>query len=388
MSVLIQDGRRIGHLKWSREAVADGLASGVVISPFHTPRVQVPRNPSGSTFASEIIDLGGQVIFDPSTDARLLPGSDDLVHYDTWQLWGSSGVGLDTDDRRLEHIERVFAREDELAAPKLAPTLVLDSPLGTRAAHALRTSQLAMGMRSNSWQSLVGRRSFWRTGADLDAYVGQLAGLRAPCWVITVANDVVLDNVPDLGDAQAFAGLFRTVHSLSRRSRVIVTHSDYAYVGAIAAGATDIGAGWDRAMRYFDPRSFQVTTAGIQIPASYVTQGQLGAVLRRDTGDAIVRLDAARARGIRGGPVPADDMAERAHHLARLTELVERIGRHGRSRRGRVGELRSFYEAADVEFAALQRDLPRRLVSDELRRRWIQEPLEALKIYATAEGLW
>lgn len=388
MSVLVQDGRRSGHLKWCIEAVGNGVVGGIVISPFHTPRVKVPRNPAALSVATEIGDVGGEVIFDPSTHARLLPGSDDLVHYDTWQLWGPSGEGLDSDARRLEHIERVFSRQEALGTSRLAPTLALDSPLGARSGHAFRTSQLAVGLESDSWQALAGRRAFWRAGTDLDAYVGQLAALRAPCWVIAVVNEVVMDNVPDLGDTQAFSGLLRTVHSLSRRSRVIVMHSDYAYVGAVAAGASDLGTGWDRGMRYFDPQSFQLTSAGIRIPASYVTQGLLGAVLRRDTADAIVRLDAARALRVRGGPMPIDETAERAHHLGRLSELVAAINACGRSRSGRVAGLRSFYEAADAEFAALQRELPRSFVPDEARRRWIQEPMEALRQYAVAEGLW
>lgn len=283
MTVLTQDGRRGGHLKWALQALGAGLADGVLISPFHTPRVAVPRHQSGAAVATAVSDAGGEAVFDPSTHARLLPGSDDLIHYDTWQLWGPSGVGLDTDTRRLEHVERVFVRQAEMSVPALAPTLTLDSPLGQPAAAAFRTAQLARGMDFTAWQSLSGRRSFWRSGPDLDAYIGQLASLRAPCWALTVVNDIVADNVPDLSDTVAFAGLLRTVHSLSERSRVIICHADYSGVPAIAAGAGSIGAGWDRGMRYFDPRSFQVTTAGIQIPASYVTQGRLAAVLRRDT---------------------------------------------------------------------------------------------------------
>jgi len=388
VSILIQDGRRGGHRKWCGEAVASGVASGVIISPFHTPRVHVPRNPAASAVATEVRDAGGEVVLDPTTHARLLPGTDDLIHYDTWQLWGPAGIGLDTDTRRLEHIERVFERQDELRAPRLAPTQTLDSPLGTRANEAFRTAQLARGVDATAWQTVAGRRSFWRAGSDLDAYVGQLAALRAQCWVVTLVNEAVLDNVPELGDSQALAGLLRTVHSLSKRSRVIVAHSDYAYLGAVAAGASDLGAGWDRGMRYFDPQSFQVSSGGIQIPASYVTQGGLGAVLRRDTADAIVRLDPARALAIRRGPMPVDDTAERTHHLARLGEVVRAVNDHGRSRRGRVAELRAFYETADAHFVALQRELPRRLVTDEARRRWVQEPLEVLRHYATSEGLW
>ena len=101
-----------------------------MISPFHTPRVAVPHHYAGSTVADDVRAASGEVIFDPSTHARLLPTSNDVIHYDTWQLWGPSGVGLDVDVRRLEHIERVFARQAELSSTALAPTLTLDSPFG------------------------------------------------------------------------------------------------------------------------------------------------------------------------------------------------------------------------------------------------------------------
>ena len=388
MSVLIQDGRRGGHLRWATQAIGAGIADGVLLSPFHTPRVAVPRHYAGSKVADDVREAGGEVIFDPCTHARLLPSSNDVAHYDTWQLWGPAGVGLDVDARRLEHLERVFARQSELGSIPLAPTLTLDSPFGVVADHALRTAQLARGLARDSGQSLVGRRSFWRTGPDLDAYVGQLAALRAPVWALTVVNDIVADNQPDLADTAAFTGLLRTVHSLSQRSRVIVCYADYAGVPATAAGADTLGSGWDRGMRYFDPKSFQITSSGIQIPASYVTQGRLGAVLRRDTGDAITRLGDPPATGIRGGPMPADDTAERSHHLRQLHTLVDAITVHGGARQDRVAELRTFYERATQDFDALIPALPRRTLNDNHRRRWVDEPYLALQSYAEAEGLW
>lgn len=389
MSILLQDGRRGGHLSWATQAVSAGLADGVIISPFHTPRVAVPRHRSGGSVAAAVTQAGGEALFDPSTHARLLPGSNDLVHYDTWQLWGPSGVGLDTDPRRLEHLERVFARQAEIAASTLAPTLTLDSPLGPPADHSFRTAQLAQGLDRMCWQAVAGRRSFWRAGPDLDAYVGQLASLRAPRWVLTVVNDVVADNAPDLADTDAFAGLLRTVHSLSQRGRVIVCHADYAGVPAVAAGAGVVGAGWDRGMRFFDPRSFQVTTAGIQIPASYVTQGGLAAVLRRDAGDAITRLlGSAAATALRGGPMPLNDAAERAHHLRQLGDLVQRVNVHGADRRTRVQELRSHYEQAIVELDGLLARMPRMTLQESSRRRWLDQPYAALQAYAAAEGIW
>lgn len=389
MSVLIQDGRRGGHLGWACQALSAGIASGVVISPFHTPRVTIPRHQSGATVAAAIADIGGEAVFDATTHARLLPGTDDLTHYDTWQLWGASGVGLETDTRRLEHLERVFERQSELSVPALTPTLTLDSPIGIAAAHGFRTAQLGKGLEPSCWQSLAGRRSFWRSGPDLDAYIGRLSSLRAPVWVLTVVNDIVADNVPDLADTEALAGLLRTVHSLSQRSRVVLCHADFAGLPAVAAGASDVGGGWDRGMRFFDPVSFHLSSPGIRIPASYVTQGGLGAVLRRDTGDAITRLlgepDAAR---LRGGPMPVDDTAERTHHLRQLNQLVGLVDAHGANRAHRVRELHNFYQGAIAAFDGLSPRLPRPTLPATLRARWLEQPYACLEAYAVAEGLW
>lgn len=388
MSVLIQDGRRGGHLRWALQAIAGGIAEGVIVSPFHTPRIAVPRHQAGGTVAAEVRAAGGEVIFDPSTHVRLLPTSNDLVHYDTWGLWGPVGMGLDQDARRLEHLERVFDRQADLQTPALAPTVALDTPFGVDADNALRTAQLARGLDPAAWQSLAGRRSFWRAGPDLDAYVGQLAALRAPVWVLTVINDLVVDNQPNLDDTSAFSGLLRTVHSLSERSRVILCYADYAGVPAVAAGADTLGSGWDRGMRFFDPTSFQLTSTGIRIPASYVTQGRLAAVLRRDAGDAITRLGEPAATAIRGGPMPVDDAAERTHHLRQLHDLTATVNAHGRARRDRVATLRRLYEQAALDFTQLIAVLPPAVLNDGLRRRWVDEPYAALESYATVEGLW
>jgi len=389
VTVFIQDGRRGGHLGWACDALSAGIARGVIISPFHTPRVTVPRHQSGATVASGVTAAAGEAVFDAATHARLLPGTDDLAHYDTWQLWGSSGVGLDTDIRRLDHLGRVFFRQNELSVPELTPTLTLDSPIGQPVQHAFRTAQLGRGLSGSCWQSLAGRRSFWRSGPDLDAYIGQLASLRAPAWVLTVVNDVVTDNVPDLVDTDAFAGLLRSIHSLSQRSRVIVCHADLAGLPAVAAGASDIGGGWDRGMRFFDPESFRLSSPGIRIPASYVTQGGLGSVLRRDTGDAITRaLGEPSAVLLRGGPMPVNDTAERTHHLRQLTDLITQIDAHGTDRPGRVTELRAIYEDATTAFTNLSSRLPRPTLPDSLRTRWIDQPYTCLEAYAVAEGLW
>jgi hypothetical protein len=386
MTVVIQDGRRSGHLSWALDSMAASTSSGVVISPFHTPRVARPYHRAASDVSHQVRTSGGEAIFDATTHARLLPGSNDLAHYTTWQLWGPAGVGLDSDEKRLQHVERVFEHQTKLEVPLLAPTLTLESSLGDPATAALETARAAAAISPTAWQSLAGTRTFWRGGVDLDAYIGQLAALRSPAWALTLVNGVVVDNAPDLDDTEAIAGLLRTIHSLSLRSRVILMHADVAGLIAVGAGANTLGAGWDRGMRYFDPTSFQLVSPGVRIPASYVTQGGLAAVLRRDTGEALGRLP--NATQMRAGPMPIDDGAERAHHLAVLNEATGRIAAHGSNRGARIAEARGLYEQALAWWDTAKANLPRGTMPDNLRTRWLTQPLAALQHYAEAESLW
>ena len=385
--VLLHDGRRPGHHGWCASAIGQGAADGVFISPFSTPRMTIPRFTGGVDFTRTIRGAGGEVIFDAMTHARLLPSTNKLDHYDTWELWGSAGVGLDTPQRRLQHIECVFERQVELGVPYLTPTMQLEMPQTVDSECVIETAQTARGLQRDCWQSLAATRSFWRTGHRLDDFVGRLASLRAPVWVITVTNELVMDGALDVSDTTAFAGLCRTLHSLSERSRVILTYADFAGLIGIAAGADTVGSGWDRGMRIFDPISFHVASEdSIRIPASYVTQGGLTAVLRRDTADAIERWDRDMALLIRGGPLPASDQVERIHHLNRLRDLVVAINTAG-DRRSKVERLRQQYDSAGQYFDTLIGSLPRIVLpSDKIV--WRDNPQEALRTYAAAERLW
>lgn len=385
--LLLHDGRRTGHLGWCVRAVSGGSATGAFISPFSTPRLAKPRNPSGTDLAAAVAGAGGEVIFDPTTHALLLPGTNKRDFYDTWELWGPSGIGLDDPNRQIEHIERVFGRQRDLGAPLLAPTLPLDSSVGADATHALETARVARGLDRACWQSLAGTRTFWASGSRLDAYVGTLAALRAPVWVLTVVNEVVVDNVPDLTNAAAFEGLCRTVHSLSQRARVIIAYADFSGLPAVAAGADSLGTGWDRSQRTFDPSYFRVNSdPGIRIPASYVTQGGISSVLRRDTANAIERWDARLAPVLRGGPMPPSDQAEWFHHLEQLTQSSAAIARQP-SRGDRVAWLRAHYEGAATHYDSLIAGLPS-IVRARDKSAWCENPLEVLRRYAVAEGLW
>lgn len=385
--VLIHDGRRIGHRKWCVEAVSDGSADGVVLNPFSTPRVAEPRHPSASDVARAVRGANGEIVLDPMTHALFLPATNKRDFYDAWEFWGPAGPNLEGHSHQLSHVERVFARQDQIGAPYLAPTLQLQSPQGSDAYTVRDLARIARGLDAGSWQSLVGTRSFWASGATLDAYVGSLAALRAPVWVVTVANELVADHVPDLTDTKAYAGLCRTVHSLSLRSRVIVAYGDFAALPAVAAGADTVGSGWDRGQRTFDPLTFRVDSdPGIRIPASYVTQGGLNSVLRRDTADAIDRWDAIQARVIRGGPMPPSDQAQRMHHLRQLRSAVLNIHAAGSVRSARVDELRDRYGLALSTYDTLITALPR-IVRDADKAAWASNPSDVLEAYAASEGL-
>lgn len=384
--VLLHDGRRTGHLGWLVRSVSSGAASGSVMSPFSTPRVAQPRNPSGREVAQAVSGAGGEVIFDPTTHAFSLTGINKRDFYDTWELWGPSGEGLDSSARQVEHVERVYLRQDELGAPHLAPTVTLDSPAGLAAAQALATARVARGLDRGTWQALAGTRSFWASGAGLDAFVGSLAALRSPTWVLTVVNEIVVDNTPDLVATEAFEGLLRTVHSLSTRARVIIANADLAGLPAVAAGADSIGSGWDRSQRTFDPDYFRIDSdPGIRIPASYVTQGRLAAVLRRDAANAIERWNSAQAAVIRGGPMPPSDQAEWFFHIEKLAELLDEVDSRT-TRRERVDQLRQTYDTSAAHFDTLIAALPG-VVSDRDKRTWCENPRAVLEAYASAEGL-
>jgi len=384
--VLIHDGRRAAHRKWCVDAVSARFADGVILTPFSTPRVAEPRHPSAGDVSSAIRSIGGEVIFDAMTHAYFLPGANKFDFYDGWELWGPDGPVLDTTQRRLAHIERVFNRQSQVGSPSLAPTLQLSSPHGTDSVLAREMARTAQGLDSSCWQSLVGTRSFWSSGSALDAYVGSLAALHSPVWVLTMANELVVDHVPDLNDTAAFAGFCRTVHSLSLRSRVIIAYADLSGLPAIAAGADTLGSGWDRAQRTYDPNSFRVDSdTGIRIPAAYVTQGLLHSILRRDTADAVERWSQTRAAMIRGGVMPPSDQAQRMHHLSQLRAVV--INMLGfADRKDRIDYLRSRYRVAGLEYDALIAALPR-IVRERDKNSWQVSPWAVLETYAQAEGL-
>jgi hypothetical protein len=385
--VLIHDGRRSGHHGWATAAVGLSAADGVFINPFSTPRFSMPRHTKASDFAAEVRGAQGEVVFDAMTHARLLAGSNRTDLYDTWELWGGTDGDLSNALRRQQHVERVFERQSEIGVPLLTPTVNVEIPGSPSAQLALELAEAGAGIDASAWQSLAGPRTFWKSGTLLDDHIGRLVALRSPVWVLTITNEMVLENLPDLSDHVAFEGVLRSIHSLSQRSRVIVSFSDYAGLPAVAAGADTVGGGWDRGMRFFDPASFHIDSdPGIRIPASYVTQQNLSAVLRRDAAIAIEAWNSSEALRIRGGVMPAGDPAERIHHLRTLRELVAGFAAIA-DKPLRIAAVRLHYENAISDFDRLIADIGP-AVREADRTAWTTHHLASLQAYASAEGLW
>lgn len=383
--VLIHDGRRAGQRLWTIDAVRSNAADGAILSAFATPRIAAPRNPNAGEVADDIRAVGGEVFFDVGTHARTLPRTDKLDFYNQWELWGPAGVRLDGDTHRIDHVERVFAVQDALGVPHLVPTLQLTSPRDGNAAVVIATAQVGASIDRSAAQTLVGTREFWSSGDTLDAFIGELAAMRSPTWVLTVANTFVESAEPDLSDTDAFVGFCRTVHSLSLRSRVIVAYADFSGLPAIAAGADTIGAGWDRGQRTFDPQTFHVSSDDApRIPASYVTQGGMHAVLRRSIADAIERWHPEQAAAFRGGALPQSDAQERSHHLTQLRAAVMQVNQQV-DRSGRVATLRSRYDAAGAAFESVFGAIPG-LIPSKDKRTWNGHHVAVLDRYAAEEG--
>lgn len=72
----------------------------------------------------------------------------------------------------------------------------------------------------------------------------------------------------------------------------------------------------------------------------------------------------------------------------RLASSSTAQGTTHRSRADRVSVLRAFYEQSATDLTSLIGHLPGRTLTDNHRRRWVDEPYAALEAYALTEGLW
>jgi hypothetical protein len=385
MTIYLHDGSSSGHTSWTVEALTRHAAAGAVISPFFTPNTARKGQPSGDDVANKVRAAGGEAVFDPTTHAVGLPGVDNWRNYRTWDLWGGAPGDLSTSTLLEEHVRRCADHSRTLRSPVVAPTLALDSPVGGDATVALALADAAKAEDSDAWQSLAGRRGFWLSD-DLDTYVGALAQLRPPVWMITVVRDLP-DFPPDMTESRVMQAVCRTVDSLSRRSRVILCHSDLTGLPGVAAGADTIGTGWHTKQRVACSNTYQQNDPDqIRRQAKWFTYERLAALIHEQQSDILVRSDRPRANRLYRGTTDAATGARRVHHLQALGTLADEVTAAGANRRDRVRALRAIYETAISELDSLATSYGRPFATQ--RAVFVDGPYAALEAYAVAEGIW
>jgi len=383
VALYLHDGSYQGQTSWCVEALRAGVADAVVVSPFFTPWAPRKAQPDPTSIAEKIRDAGGEFIIDATTHGLRLPGVDNLASYNTWDLWAGARGDLSADNLIEQHVERVFERQDDVSAPRLTPTVALDSPIGADADTALALAQAGRRSDQGAWQSLAGRRGFWLS-EGLDDYVGSLAQVRAPVWFVTHVREQGV-YPPDMTEAAQFASLCRTVQSLSLRSRVVVCQADLFGLPAVAAGADTVGTGWHTKQRVCSPSTYQRNETGIRRSATWFTYRGLASRIHATYSGVLTDRDRARAERLYQGTVATTGRNVRNHHLQVVRDLVATVGAHT-ERAYRVAALRSIYETAIGELDGLARIYGRTFAQQRID--FVDGPMAALKMYAESEGIW
>jgi hypothetical protein len=385
MALYLHDGAIGGHATWTEAALAAGVADGAVVSPFFTPQLSRPRNPSAEEYADRIRRANGEVIFDATTHAVTLPGVDNWGNYQTWSLWSGPRGDLSTPNLIQEHVARVFDHQTALESPHLTPTLTLENPIGPSADSAIDLAEEGLAQDPGAWQSLSGRRGFW-SSPDLDAYVGSLVSLRAPTWFVTVVRDT-MDYPPDMTDLRQTSAVCRTIQTLARRSRVVLCQCDLYGLLGIAAGADSIGSGWHTKQRVCSPATYQQNDpTQMRRQAEWHTFEGLAARLHNSLSDILQRNDATRADALYSGPVSSAPAELRHHHLGAVRALVARVDSAGTRPADRVRALRDIYEFSISQLDDFASRYSRQF--QQVRSQYIDGAIGGLEAYARGEGIW
>lgn len=378
--VLLHDSSRPGALGWATAGITAGFASGVIISPFATPRTALPRQPRAIEVVARIHAEGGTVYFDPTTHGVLAPAADNFATYDTWGLWQGQRAAL-TRPALLRHVERTLTVGASLGVQVVAPTLPLDMPTGHNAEVAIEMAEAAVEQDPNAMVAIIGSSGFWASGGALDAHVGQLVSLRPAGWSVTVTRPSL--NYPWPGiDPEEVAGMCRTVHSLSLRGdEVIAANCDLAGLPLVAAGASWVGSGWDLRQRMCAEESFRIRT-GMARSSPRVTHRLLLASLRREEAERLNQADAALSTRLVSGVLPSDQNEHWRHHLRVLSSRADRVLDAG-DRQARAQRLGTMYQGATIRFDQVSALIGRLTAG---REQWITQLAAGLALYSLREG--
>lgn len=376
---MLQDSSRSGKRTWTLDLLQRGVAAGIALSPFATPKVAAPRRPSARDVVDSVYDEGGEVLFDPATHAVALPTTNKWEIYDGWDLWSGPRGDLSTADLRNDHVLRVLDAQAELGVSPIAPTLSLGTSTGLDAERSLYLAAAARSQGSDVGLSIVGTAAFWSQGRPLDDYVGQIAQLR-PARVYLSVMRVDLGYPPQALAAE-IEGVCRSVHSLSRRSEVVVQFADLLGLPALAAGASAIGTGWDLRQRILAPDAFRLTTT-IRRTANRITYGGLLGVLKRVEAERLVRADRALSVRLVPGVLPGNGNPLWEHHLEVVAAEIAAVTGPA-DRQAASAALSTRYAAVRADFARVE-GLARPLEAGAAD--WLAALALGLTNYMTGEG--
>lgn len=381
MTLLIEDTARNNLASWTIEALQAGTVTGAVISPFSTPRVSNNYKQSAQQTVQRLQDEGVDVWFDPETHALQMPSVGDFRYYDGWPLWsGQRGSLADAGDMR-DHVEHVFAEQDRLGVPHLAPTMLLHSPQSAASQLALDLAQAANDLDPNARLAIAGDSAFWASGTNLDAHIGALAELEPSGWSLSVVRSFTVLAVPAM--AEEVHGLCRTARALSEDSDVHISHGDLAGLPAVAGGATTLGTGWDPRQRVSAYSSYEARGAGGdggQWFQQTTLEGLLSLLVRSEA-TLLYQQDQNLASRLLPGIVPPGAKEAFLHHADVLARVVS--GLTSNDVQGAYDDLQARYTLARGDWPAVAAILG---VTSRAGS-WLSGPSDGLDRYGLTEGL-
>jgi hypothetical protein len=320
VTLVIEDTARNNMASWVINAVNRGLVTGAVISPFTTPTTQGTM-PSAQQIVERLHNEGVNVWVDPETHALQMPAAGDFRHYERWSLWGAARGALATTAEMRDHVERVFALQDGLGVPHLAPTILIHSPQSPESEGALELAEIAVDLDSQTRLAIAGDAAFWAS-PTLDGHIGALAQLGASSWSLTVVRSFSVLPVP--AGADEVHGLCRTARALSEDADVHISHGDLAGLPAIAAGATTLGTGWDPRQRVAAYSSYEARVAGGEGGTWFqqATFEGLLSLLTRAEATLLEQQDAALSARLHPGALLPGASEAFLHHADVLCRIV------------------------------------------------------------------
>jgi hypothetical protein len=384
MTVLIQDSARNNIASWGARAIESGIAQGVILSPFCSPRNANGYHRSPEAVQQTVSAAGGQFWFDAGTHVLQMPSVGDYRFYDDWQLWSGTRGDLSSPGARRDHVAKVFATQRMLGAPLLGPTILLHSAQSSTSVRAIDLGRAAQEAAHGGefWLSIVGDSQFWASGSDLDGFIGEMDQLEPTGWILSVARP--LSVVPVAADPNEVAGLMRTTVALSQNASVVVGHGDVAALPAAAAGAVSLGTGWDvrqRVLAYpdFAERAPSEPGSGGSWYARPTLVGLLGNILPNEF--SVLRSQRPTlAERLYSGPHNPQAEPIFQHHAQVLNSVMAQLG--PLPLRQRVERLRDEYRQCLLEWPTVQELTGSATAGDQ----WIGPLLSGVDTFIASEG--